>query len=208
MPFRYITLISDFRSISYLLLLTLISIFFADMLSCSSGMDSEGMLWFPDLTQPDPIFLLPLMLGCSSLLNLEVSCLLIRPNKLTQSLHCTSLSFGHNVISYTTTAKNLGFHLTDDMRIDAHVQDICRNVYIDIRRISSIRHLLYIDAAKTMLSAFALPKFDYCNSLFHGIQMYMLERLQKVHTSAEWLIFQCLKQNHITPLLMSALAAN
>ena len=76
----------------------------------------------------------------------KMKCLLIRPNKCTQNLNCTSLSFGYNVISFSTTARNLGFHLTYDMKIDAHVQDICCKVYIDIRRISSIRHLLPIDA--------------------------------------------------------------
>ena len=56
--------------------------------------------------------------------------ILMRPNKCTQNLNCTSLSFGHNVTSFSTTVKNIAFHFTDDMRIDAHVQDICRNVYI------------------------------------------------------------------------------
>ena len=88
----------------------------------------------------------------------KAECLLIRPNKCTQNLNCTSLSFGHNVISFSTTVKNLGFHFTDDMRIDTHEQDICRKAYIDIRRISSIRHLITIDATKTLLSAFVLPK--------------------------------------------------
>ena len=89
------------------------------------------------------------------------------------------------------------------MRIDTHVQDICRKVYIDIRRISSIRHLLCIDATKTLLSAFVLPKFDYCNCLFYGSPMYMLERLEKVQNSATSLIFQCRNQYHVSPLLMS-----
>ena len=62
----------------------------------------------------------------------KTECLLIRPNKCTQNFNCTFLSFGHNVISFTTTAKNLRFHFTDDMRIDAHVQDICCKAYIDI----------------------------------------------------------------------------
>ena len=48
-----------------------------------------------------------------------------------------------------------------------------------------------------------LPKLDYCNSLFYGSPMYMLERLQKVQNSAARLIFKCRKQNHISPLLMS-----
>ena len=88
------------------------------------------------------------------------------------------------------------------MRIDAHVQDICRKAYIDIRRISSIRHLLSIDATKTLLSAFELQKLYYCNSLFfYGSPMYVLERLQKVQSSTARYIFQCRKRNHISPLL-------
>ena len=123
--------------------------------------------------------------------------------KNTQNLNCTYLSFGHNVISFSTTAKNLGFHPTDDMRIDAHVQDICRNVYIDIRCISSIRHILSIDATKNLLSAFVIPKLYYCNFLFYGSPKYMLERHQMVQNTAARHIFQCRKQNHISPLHMS-----
>ena len=89
------------------------------------------------------------------------------------------------------------------MRIDAHVQDICRKAYIDIRRISSIHHLLSIDATKTLISAFFLPKLDYCNSLFNGSLMHVLERPQKVLNSAARLNFQCRKQNHISPHLIS-----
>ena len=132
-----------------------------------------------------------------------MECLLIRPNKCKKKLHCTSFSFGHNVISFSTTAKNLWFHFTDDMRIDAHVQDICHKEYIDIRHISSIHHLLSIDATKTLLSAFVLPKLDYCNSLFYGSPMYTLERPQMVQNSATRLIFQYRKQNQISTFLMS-----
>ena len=120
-----------------------------------------------------------------------------------KKLNCTSLSFGHNVISFSTTAKNMGFHLTDDMRVDEPVQDICHIAYVDIQCISFIHHLLSIDATKTLHSAFVLPKLDYCNSLFYGRPMYMLERLQKVLISAARLSSQCRKQNHISPLLMS-----
>ena len=118
----------------------------------------------------------------------KTECLLICPNKSIQNVNNTYLSFGHNVISFSTTSKNLGFHFTDGMRIDARVQHICHKDYIDIRRITSIRHLS-IDATKTLLSAFVLPKLYYCYSLFYGSPMYMLERLHKVQCSAARLIF-------------------
>ena len=129
--------------------------------------------------------------------------LLIRPNKCKLNLYCLSLSFGHNIISFSSTANNRGFYFTDDMRIDEHVQDICRKVYIDMRRISSIRHLLSFDPTKILLSAFVLQKLHYCNSLFNGSPMYMLERLQKVKNSAARQVFQCRKQSHISPIIMS-----
>ena len=56
---------------------------------------------------------------------------------------------------------------------------------------------------KTLLSAFVLPKLDYCIYPFYGSPMYVLERLQKIQNSAARPIFQCRKQNHISPLLMS-----
>ena len=48
-----------------------------------------------------------------------------------------------------------------------------------------------------------LPRLHYCYSLFYGSPIYMLERLHKVKNSAARLIFQCRKQNHISPFLMS-----
>ena len=58
-----------------------------------------------------------------------------------------------------------------------------------------------------------LPKLDNSSALFHGSQnciccvcyvyLYLLERLQKVQSSAARQIFKCRKQTHISPLLMS-----
>ena len=39
-----------------------------------------------------------------------------------------------------------------------------------------------IDATITLVSTFVLPKLDYCNCLFDGSPMYIVERLQKVIT--------------------------
>ena len=128
----------------------------------------------------------------------KTECHLKRLNKRTQNFMCTSLPF--EIMSYNSMLlqKNLGFNFTCDMRHDVHVQDIYRKDYIDIRRISSIRHRLSIDATKTLLSAFVLPKLHYCNSLFCGSPIYILERLQKVHGSnTNFLMSQA--KSHFTP---------
>ena len=104
---------------------------------------------------------------------------------------------------WTTYMMDLEFHVTWELtRIN-----VSRNVYIDIRRDSSIRQLLPIYATKTPPSAFVLPKLDHCKSLFYGCTMYMLERHQKVQNTVARLIFQYLKQNHISPLYCQPIKA-
>lgn len=37
-----------------------------------TGLATEGMLWFPDLTAPDPYCILPILLAATNLMNIEV----------------------------------------------------------------------------------------------------------------------------------------
>ena len=39
-----------------------------------TGLAPEGMLWFPDLTTPDPYYILPIMLAAANMTNIEVRC--------------------------------------------------------------------------------------------------------------------------------------
>ena len=86
--------------------------------------------------------------------------------------------------------------------MEKHVTNICRSAYIEIRRISNIRHYLTIDATKTLLCAFVLSKLDYCNSLLSGSRSPKhFDKLQKVQNLAARLVFKALKHEHIKPLL-------
>ena len=46
-------------------------------------------------------------------------------------------------------------------------------------------------------------KLGYCNSLFYGPPKYLLERLESIQDSAERLIVQASKFDHVTPVLVS-----
>ena len=85
--------------------------------------------------------------------------------------------------------------------MEKHVTNICRSAYIEIRRISNIRHYLTIDATKKLLCAFILSKLDYCNSLLSGSPKHLLDKLQKVQNSTARLVFKVRKHEHIKPLL-------
>ena len=86
--------------------------------------------------------------------------------------------------------KNLGVTLSSNLSMEKHVTNICRSAYVEIRRISNIRHYLNIDATKTLVCAFVLSKLDYCNSLLSSCPSQLLNNLQKVQNSAARLIFK------------------
>ena len=113
----------------------------------------------------------------------------------------TSISVcGHNV-SFSSSARNLGFYITDSMNVELHIKNVCRSAFLELRRISSIRHLLSVSTTKTLVSALVLSRLDYCNSLLAGCPLHLLEKLQKVQNSAARLVFKARKRDHVTPLL-------
>ena len=110
-------------------------------------------------------------------------------------------------ISFSSSARNLGFYFRDDMSVELHVKNVCRSAYSELRRISTIRHLLFIDSTKTLVSAFVLSRLDYCNSLLSGCPKHP-EKLQKVQNSAARLVFKAHKRNTCFTPQNSSLAAH
>ena len=128
-------------------------------------------------------------------------CLLIVSNRTSlPNLHPTSIDIRDTDILFSLQAKSLGVTLTNNLSMEKHVTNICRSAYMEIRRISNIRHYLTIDT-KHLLCAFVLSKLDYCNSLLSGFPKHLLDKLQKVQNSAARLVFKARKHEHIKPLL-------
>ena len=84
-----------------------------------------------------------------------------------------------------------------------HVSNLVRSANFELRRFSSIRHLLSTDATKTLLSSFVLSRLDYCNSLLFGRPQYLLNKLQKNQNNAARLVLSVSETDHISPHLAS-----
>jgi hypothetical protein len=115
----------------------------------------------------------------------------------------TSMQIGNNEISFSSSVRSLGVMIDSTLSFEQHISGICKVAYLEMRRISSIRHYLSAAATKTLICAFVLSRLDYCNSLLAGIQQYQLDRLQKVQNNAARLISQTRRNEHVSPLLHS-----
>ena len=111
------------------------------------------------------------------------------------------LRIGNASISFSKSARNLGVTITSDLSMDDHVNSICRSAYFELRRISTIRHLLTFEAAKTLVCSLVLSRLDYCNALLVDVPETLIDKLQKVQNSAARVIFKIRRREHITPYL-------
>ena len=84
--------------------------------------------------------------------------LMLVTSKITKHFHNlpTSIIIGNAQIPFKQSVKNLGLALDCHHTINAHVSNIARICYFELRRLASIRRFLTSTATATLVSAFVL----------------------------------------------------
>ena len=82
------------------------------------------------------------------------------------------LEVGMSKISSSTKARNLGVIFDKFMNLDAHIGNICKSTYFQLKNIGSIRNVLSDDACAQLIHALVTVRVDYCNSLLYGFPGY------------------------------------
>ena len=95
-----------------------------------------------------------------------------------------SLKIYVNVGPHRSNMKNLGFTLDCHLTMNAHVSNIARTCYFELRRLASIHRLLTSTATATLVSALVLSRIDYCSSLLFGSTHDVTSHLQRTHSYA------------------------
>ena len=103
----------------------------------------------------------------------------------TKHLHSlpTSITIGNAQIPFKQSVI-LCFSLGSHLLINAHVSNISRTCYYELRRLASIRRFLTSTATATLVSAFVLSRIDYCNSLLFGSTNDVTSHLQRIQNYA------------------------
>ena len=102
----------------------------------------------------------------------------------------TSITIGNAQIPFKQSVKNLGFALDCHLTMNAHVSNIDRTCYFELRRLASIRRFLTSTASATLVSAFVLSRIDYCNSLLFGSTHDVTSYLQRIQNYAARVILR------------------
>ena len=126
--------------------------------------------------------------------------LLLVTSKRTKHLHNlhTSVTIGNAQIPFKQSVKNLGFTLNCHLTMDAHVSNIARTCYFELRCLASIRRFLTSTATATLVSAFVLSRIDYCNALLFGSTHDVTSNLQRIQNYAARVILSVPTSSSIT----------
>ena len=131
--------------------------------------------------------------------------LMLVTSKRSKHLHNlpTSITIGNAQIPFKQSVKNLSFTLDCHLTMNAHVSNIARTCYFELRRLASIRRFLTSTATATLVSAFVLSRIDYCNSLLFGFTNDVTSHLQRIQNYAARVIFRLPMSSSITIHLKS-----
>ena len=87
--------------------------------------------------------------------------------------------------------------------MNAHVSNIARTCYFELRRLASIRRFLTSTATATLVSVFVLSRIDYCNSLLLGSTHDVTSHLQRIQNYAARVILHLTTTSNIATHLKS-----
>ena len=111
------------------------------------------------------------------------------------------MTIGDDTVSPSNHIRNLEVHMDQHLSMTYHVTAVCAACNYHLYRLSSIRHYLTTEAARSAVNALVTSRLDDCNSLLHNMPLSQTARLQRVPNNAARLITRTSKHDHITPVL-------
>ena len=131
--------------------------------------------------------------------------LILFTSKRTKHLHNlpTSITMGKVQIAFKQYVKNLGFTLDCHLTTNAHVSNIARTCYFELRRLASIRRFLTSTETATLVSAFVLSRIEYYNSQLFGSTHDVTSDLQQIQNYAARVILRLPRSSSMTTHLRS-----
>ena len=97
-----------------------------------------------------------------------------------QTCNIDYLSIANLQVSPASSVKNLGVMLDSFLKMEGHVNAVCKSAFFHLRNIARIRQFLNKESTEKVVHALVTSRLDYCNSLLYGIPMKLKAKLQRV----------------------------
>lgn len=106
-----------------------------------------------------------------------------------------------DIISQSSTVRNLGVVFDQQLNMDQHITKRCQSINWQIRNLYRIRRYIDQETCANIVRAMLLSRLDYCNVLFNNITQKDLDRFQRLQNKCARLVFMPPSHTKIRPLL-------
>ena len=96
-----------------------------------------------------------------------------------QQFNDIQINVGNTEIDSSLSARNLGVMLDSHLKLESHINAVCRSAYFHLRNIRSIRIMLTDSACNQLIHALVNIRIDKSNSLLYSLPDCSLSRLQE-----------------------------
>ena len=114
---------------------------------------------------------------------------------------CPDINIGNVTITPKTEVRDLGVIFDKHLAFMSQINNVCKSAFYALNDIRKIRKYLDSHSTERLIHAFISSRIDNCNSLYSGLPVAEIEKLQRVQNAAERLLTGSKQTEHITPTL-------
>ena len=97
--------------------------------------------------------------------------------------------------------RNIANIFDKHLSFTSQINNVCKSAFYALNNIRKIRKYLESHSTERLIHAFISSRIDNCNSLFCGLPVAEIEKLQRVQNAAARLLTGSKRTEHITPTL-------
>ena len=124
--------------------------------------------------------------------------LIVAPPSVKSSIHINGTFVKGTCIRFVDSAKTLGIVRDNELSFDVQINKVASSCFYTIAKISKIKDYLNQEQLKTLMISLVFSKLDYCNSIYHGLNSQLLNKLQIVQNSALREIFKMSRYDRLS----------
>ena len=112
---------------------------------------------------------------------------------------CPDINIGNVTITPKTEVRDLGVIFDKHLAFTSQINNVCKSAFYALTNIRKIRNYLDSHSTERLIHAFISSRIDNCNSLFCGLPVAEIEKLQRVQNAAARLLTGSKQQNILRP---------
>ena len=127
---------------------------------------------------------------CLCLNESKTKILVIAPQSVKDTILVNGVITDNSCIRFVESAKNLGVEIDSLLSFEAQIEKVVKSCFNVIRNLSRIKMFLSQLELQTLVSSLIFSRLDYCNSLYYGLPMNSINKLQQVQNCAARLVMK------------------